>query len=1846
MITTIFPYFTYAAPLENKARSVVSDESSSKTEETIAEETIAEEIEAAVDKVATDKDKALETEQALLDKVTDKKVKQEIIVKYKDGSFGSTQKLKQFDKVKNKLKLKKLKSKKNIKKSNIDLIEIDESDNILDTIKALKEDPDILYVQPNYAVKMLGTPEDEYFNQQWSLKNVGQEIRGSKGIEGFDINVVSAWDKTIGSENIIVGVLDTGIDISHVDLKDSIYVNEKEIPGNGIDDDKNSYIDDVNGWNFHNDSNVVYDAGNDAHGTAIAGLIAAQANKTGIQGVAPKIKILPLSFMNEGKGYTFDIIEAIDYAKSLNVNIINCSWGSDSYNIALRNAMVESDILFLCAAGNDGEETAVYPAAYNLTNTVSVGSIDNSGNISSISNYGGLVDVYAPGVDLISTKTQDDYAFFTGTSFSTALVTGIASLLKSYKPDLTSKDIAYTIKKNVKRQGIAGYGLVDAALALDNIMVYEGDDDPVIVDEDAINDEVGNLGAEIDKSLLEQLHFGVDGVNPATGNFSRSYVDMSMTTVGPDINITRTYNSRGGMSNRHFGIGWTFGYEGSVKTDSNNSLRQVVTLPGGSVETFLPYGEEGVYISDYSSGSRNTLSKSDGIFKLTTKDQTVYEFNSKGWLASIKDRNGNYITIVTDELGKVQTITDQTGRKFTVTYGSKYIEKVTDNTSGRVVTYQYNTSNLLYKVIDPMNNTVYTYEYDSSRFLTSIKDADLKEIEKLVYDHTAGDKKDKVTKHTIYTTDTIYNTYTYDYYVNGKFTYITDLEGKKTTKWYDEQYNIAASVDPEGKTTSAQYYVSEGNVEWNLSTSDKGTGRINFPMVTLNNKMYVLGGKISMNGFTISTNDAQVYNPSTKRWSSIRDIPQVYEGDVENGRYDTENEYGRASAGAAVLNGQIYLAGGINRDSDMWGFKQTTLKSVIKYNPSTNSWTPVASLNYERSGLSLVELGGYLYAISGNSVEKYNPTSNSWTYIPCQGYDCNKAIVCNGKIYGIDSQYRLLEFNTTSNKWSVVASNAPSGWMAVRNNKLISINETTGIVLEFDLDKKWWTPVASLAMPKMTGYSIYGGIVCNDKIYTFLCRNKYAEDDANYVIEGVWDDTIKINRYGEIKSITDRTGNKYQYDIDGMGNIIKITNPDSSTRVYTYDEKNNLLTEKDEESKYTFYIYDADKINLVKKVQPLSGEINYVEGINDSLFAITKYQYYAPENCYGFKGMLYKTIDPEGHETTYTYNTKGDVATVTDGELKKITYGYSNIGLLTSEKTGKGYTTQYEYDLNGRVVRITLQGGETTRIVYDSMGRKVKEVSAKLYNSTLDGLNSTPKTYTYTGNHGERTTYYRSGLVSQQTDSEGNITKYNYDRYGNLSVEQKPDPNGVITTPSGAVYEYKYDGINRLKELRYKETASATAYKTLVKYEYLNLEDGNTQKIQTTYLNDTQTAVEKTTYDFANRVLETVKPDLTSVGLTYYKNGMLKTQRDENGFITYCNYDTLNRLAEVWTPIEVSSGKVKYSYTKNTYYKNNLIYEELVAKEKVEYPNKGTSYVGKGYEYYKNGKVKKIFQDNKAKLYYLYDDDNNVSSEYVYTDGTNYMLTKYENNYFGKPSKKIQSVKKGDISGNTYTDATLIDLVTNYTFDKNGNIYTMTSPEGVVTTFGYDNLNRQTSAKYDDSYVDASETTVTGTITSSRAYNFEGKTVKETDANGNVTEYFYNKYGMLEKTTSKNVTVDGVKVDLVDAAVYDLGGRVIARISPKNYDSTKVYTALNRTEYNYDLMGRVVAEKQVYYDTATSAWINYISKAYKYDAAGNVSKELDAVDCQVKLDTFLKNFCLELNTFLLHTFFQQTFFNE
>lgn len=384
-----------------------------------------------------------------------------------------------------------LTTKKNIIKQNIKILKFHSSSSMEDVLKSLNASPQIEYAEPNYIIKPTAVKEP-MFGQLWGLKNTGQVFRGVKGKAGIDIGVESAWSVTKGSSDVVVAVIDTGIDIKHPDLKNQIWKNPGEIPGDKIDNDKNGYVDDVNGWDFFNGDNTVFDAADgDEHGTHVAGTIAGAENKKGVIGVAPNVKIMPLKFLGPWGGDIEGAIEAIEYAKDKGVKISNNSWGGYGHSQALYDAIKASDSLFVAAAGNDGmdndnqDEWKPIPAGFDLPNILSVAAIDHTGNLAMWSNFGKTsVDIAAPGVDILSSVPQVtptdnvSYMYASGTSMATPHVSGAAALVLSKNKTLSPAAIKTAITKTAKplsslKGKVASGGLLNAGKAV----VYELDSD-------------------------------------------------------------------------------------------------------------------------------------------------------------------------------------------------------------------------------------------------------------------------------------------------------------------------------------------------------------------------------------------------------------------------------------------------------------------------------------------------------------------------------------------------------------------------------------------------------------------------------------------------------------------------------------------------------------------------------------------------------------------------------------------------------------------------------------------------------------------------------------------------------------------------------------------------------------------------------------------------------------------------------------------------------------------------------------------------------------------------------------------------------------------------------------------------------------------------------------------------------------------------------------------------------------------------------------------------------------------------------------------------------------------------
>lgn len=278
-----------------------------------------------------------------------------------------------------------------------------------------------------------------------STKNYGLDRLGAH----------EAWEKGLTGEGIVIAVLDTGVDIHHDALKDSIWTNEDEIPNDGIDNDKNGFVDDANGWNFIGRNKFLTDS--DGHGTHVAGIITANMNAYGLGGIAPNAKIMPVKVLGAKGGGWGGIAKGIKYAVNNGAHIINMSLGGGyivpQVLVRVMEWAAKKGVVIVMAAGNSGAKSPESPGKYAKHSGIVVGSVRRGGDLSSYSNRSGddkVLYVTAPGEQIYSTLPNNKFNYLSGTSMATPYIAGAIAIMLEANPNLTPDEIEVLISENVK----------------------------------------------------------------------------------------------------------------------------------------------------------------------------------------------------------------------------------------------------------------------------------------------------------------------------------------------------------------------------------------------------------------------------------------------------------------------------------------------------------------------------------------------------------------------------------------------------------------------------------------------------------------------------------------------------------------------------------------------------------------------------------------------------------------------------------------------------------------------------------------------------------------------------------------------------------------------------------------------------------------------------------------------------------------------------------------------------------------------------------------------------------------------------------------------------------------------------------------------------------------------------------------------------------------------------------------------------------------------------------------------------------------------------------------------------
>ncbi len=403
-------------------------------------------------------------------------------------------------------------------------------------ITSLKSDPSVQFVEKEIVYRIEGgriVPNDSLVADQWALEK----------IKAYD-----AWGITEGSDTVLIGIIDTGIDYLHPDLKNKIFINPGETgtdaggenkSTNGIDDDGNGFIDDFIGWDFTDQRGFPYDSASgdfsgwdnnpldeNGHGTSVAGIIGAQTNNmVGIAGTAPNIKLLDLrAFDPTGSGRENDVASAILYAVKMGAKVINMSFGDSRFSEVLRDVIryaYEKNVVLVASSGNSGSSEPHYPSGYS--EVICVGNSTQTDQVSESSNYGSTLDLVAPGTGILTTLMNGEYNYVSGTSAAAPFVSAAAGLLLSIH-NFSNEEVKQILKSTADDIGDPGwdeksgagrldiYNALNAALPAE--IKFDSPTQDFTLTSDTLNIYATILSAEFSNYSLS---YGI-GLNPKTWN--------------------------------------------------------------------------------------------------------------------------------------------------------------------------------------------------------------------------------------------------------------------------------------------------------------------------------------------------------------------------------------------------------------------------------------------------------------------------------------------------------------------------------------------------------------------------------------------------------------------------------------------------------------------------------------------------------------------------------------------------------------------------------------------------------------------------------------------------------------------------------------------------------------------------------------------------------------------------------------------------------------------------------------------------------------------------------------------------------------------------------------------------------------------------------------------------------------------------------------------------------------------------------------------------------------------------------------------------------------------------------
>ena len=1270
-----------------------------------------------------------------------------------------------------------------------------------------------------------------------------------------------------------------------------------------------------------------------------------------------------------------------------------------------------------------------------------------------------------------------------------------------------------------------------------------------------------------------------DGVHIATGNYSKTFTDLSVESPGIRADFIRTYNSTSDEEGS-FGIGWDFNIDVSKIVIPDEGYYQVV-LPDGSNTTFKDDGNGGFECLN----AHSTMTKSDSEYTVTNAAQSQYHFNSDGELDWVKDAKGNKLT-VSSMLNNQRTVTDSTGRTYKIYYNGNSehsrVTKIEDTAANRTVTYEYNSDFQLISATNVAGGKE-TYSYDSNGHMNKITNCYGEATDQISYfedgkvDYLVNasglkqvytyDKAKKQTGTKEYDGDTLIKTFTYDYdekyavktnkvetdgqtYDVDKITYkMVDDENK-----YDE---MSESVDIMGNVTK---YDRDDNGNVTKTTNPDGT----FTLANYNSKNNVTAEIDEMGYATIKAYDkdgvrlikeAQSFNPLSQADINIVTAknfdPVTYLAENESSYAVTSHEYYADSYVSGVI-------GLIKKTTDPEG-------NITEYDyyKSGNGKGLVSEKWVYGNGISKPEHGTrYEY----NSQLQVSKETSSEGYVKEYEYDkFNNVTKTKDFGTGSDAAVTIAEYDKLSRK---IAEYAPN----------YSADKSHGTLTSYYPDDNKKTETDAEGNVTSYKYDAYGDVIektnadgtVNITEYDGLQREKaaYFKSDSNaekQILASTEYEFVKNHGFDVFTAL-----NSSSSKLCGGLKTVKKTYITADKQVVNEtlaDWKENTVYEKTNgETKRTNAYYSNGQ--LARQTDALGNTIKYEYGtLNKLTKTYTPFNgsenYSVTENQYDKNGNIIltkQTVQKEDSSTVkYSitqneYNGLGLLSKVTlsgtGSSGKNITqYFYNNDGIETEMRTGLSsdsdtsyLKTEYVYDSRNHLIRTTDSTGYNSgTITYDLNGNVLTNTDANgnVTTNTYDALNRV----------------LTANTVNSK-DSSKNVSKsYTYDSMGRIT---KSVSNGLTTNTIydslGRKYtegEYDGDGYSVFRGFFYEGVSQYVSKEITGQYNLL-LYSSKTYE-----------------YDGEMRVVKVKESGNETASYTYDANGNKKTETLANGVVSTYTYNNNNKV----TGITNKKGNSTISSYEYSYY--------LDGSDACKVRSEGSIIETTSYEYdgLKRLTEESVAIGNSTDTYaYEYDDYGNRLKMTV-TGSENYVIEYSYSDAQGKytallqkETKTVENEEDNDLL-NPYGNFKIEQTV--YSYDKNGNQIKKVV-DGKTETNTYDGLNQLIG------FTD-------GTTTASYAYNVDGLRYEKT-VDGQTINHVWDG--------SKQIVADVIDNQFYEADCYIRGTNLVAKYNYKNGDKTEY------TYYTQNAHGDVV--------NLTNA-NGEVTKTYKYDAFG-VEKDIDDND--------------------------------